>query len=66
MNHIKQLIKDTFGASVKPPQAIEVHLKAAADWLLRANRARPTTASPTASTSAPRNGPPPIPRPPAT
>ena len=41
MNHIKQLIKDTFGASVKPPQAIEVHLKAGADWLLRAQKGTP-------------------------
>ena len=41
MNHIKQLIKDTFGTSVKQPQAIEVHLKAAADWLLRAQKGTP-------------------------
>ena len=41
MNHIKQLIKDKFGASVKPPQPIEVHLKAAADWLLRAQKGTP-------------------------
>lgn len=41
MNHIKQLIKDKLGASVKPPQAIEVHLKAAADWLLRAQKGTP-------------------------
>lgn len=41
MNHLKQLIKDKVGVSVKPPQAIEVHLKAAADWLLRAQKGTP-------------------------
>lgn len=41
MNHIKQLIKDKFGASVQQPQSIEKHLKEAADWLLRAQKGTP-------------------------
>ncbi|MFL9923600.1 pectate lyase [Herbaspirillum lusitanum] len=38
MQHIKQVIKDKLGASVAPVQSIEQHLKAAADWLLLAQR----------------------------
>lgn len=41
MNHFKQLIKDKLGASVKPVQSIEIHLKAAADWLLEAQKGTP-------------------------
>jgi uncharacterized protein YyaL (SSP411 family) len=38
VQHIKQVIKDKLGASVAPVQSIEQHLKAAADWLLLAQR----------------------------
>jgi len=41
VQHIKQLIKDKLGASSQPAQAIEQHLKAAADWLLQAQRGTP-------------------------
>ena len=41
MKHIEQVIKDYFGASTQPVQSIEHHLKAAADWLLRAQQATP-------------------------
>lgn len=41
MKHLKQLLKDKLGASVHPVQDIETHLKAAADWLLVAQKATP-------------------------
>lgn len=41
MNHLKQLLKDKLGASVKPVKSIETHLKGAADWLLRAQQGTP-------------------------
>jgi hypothetical protein len=41
MKHIKQLIKDKLGAAVYPVGSIETHLKAAADWLLVAQKATP-------------------------
>jgi hypothetical protein len=41
MKHLKQLLKDKLGAATRPAQAIETHLKAAADWLLVAQQATP-------------------------
>lgn len=41
MKHIKQLIKDKLGAGIHPVQPIEMHLKAAADWLLCAQKGTP-------------------------
>jgi uncharacterized protein YyaL (SSP411 family) len=41
MKHIKQLIKDKLGAAVYPVGSIETHLKAAADWLLLAQKSTP-------------------------
>lgn len=41
MKHIKQLIKDKLGAAVYPVDSIETHLKAAADWLLLAQKSTP-------------------------
>jgi len=41
MRHIQQLIKDKLGAGTHATQPIEVHLKAAADWLLQAQRGTP-------------------------
>lgn len=41
MRHIQQLLKDKLGLSRQPVQPIEVHLKAAADWLLQAQRGTP-------------------------
>jgi uncharacterized protein YyaL (SSP411 family) len=41
MKHLTQLFKDKLGASTAPAQSIETHLKAAADWLLVAQKATP-------------------------
>ena len=41
MRHLQQLIKDKLGAGKHPLQSIEQHLKAAADWLLQAQRSTP-------------------------
>lgn len=41
MKHIKHLIRDNVGLGTKPARAIEQHLQAAADWILRAQQATP-------------------------
>jgi len=41
VGYIKQLIKDNIGAGLEPVQSTENHLKAAADWILRAQQATP-------------------------
>lgn len=41
MKHIKQLIKDKIGSTVREPRDIETHLQSAADWLLVAQKATP-------------------------
>lgn len=41
MKHIRHLIKDKVGLGAKPAKAIEHHLQAAANWILRAQQATP-------------------------
>lgn len=41
MRHLRKLLEDKLGWGIHPVRSIEEHLSAAADWLLRAQRATP-------------------------